>query len=421
MRQRNFHGWTVLAGAMLAYFCMCGNIFYAYGVFLPSMCDGLGWSRSAMSGPYTLNMLVGGFLGPLAGISITKFGARKNIVLGNLVSALGLLGMSTITEVYHVYIFFGVLIGAGQAFGAWIATIATVNNWFVRRRSLAMSLLFTSGGIGGFAFPPLISWLISSLEWRFAWVCLGGIHLVLAVVIAGMLVRNKPEDIGQVPDGEVAVIPQKGDTVSPVQNRVYQTPADWTVGAALRSRALWLVMAFGLANMFTLNMLSIHQVSYVQDLGFSHMTASTAFGLLVGMSIIGRLACGVLGTRFEGRHLAAVCLAGFTVGIVILMNVTSLPFIYLYAIVSGISYGGIIVLEPALLGAYFGRAHYAQIMGWVAPIGTLVGASSPLLGGLIYDITESYIPAFVVAAVFLGVGVVCALLARPPKELAANY
>ena len=404
-----------MAGAMLVFFGMVGNSIISYGVFLPTMCEELGWSRSALSGLYTAFWITLGLLGPLVGISVNKFGARKNIICGNLVIVLGLLGMSLIKEVWHVYLIFGVLIAAGQAFGAFIPSTTVVINWFTRRRSLAMGLLNAAGGIGGLALPPLIIWLISSLGWRLGWVCLAGIHTVVVVVAAGMLVRNKPEEMGQVPDGEVTEAAQEAGAGNPALRRVYQTPVDWRVEDALRTPALWLLVIFTAAHLFALNFITLHQVAYLQDLGFSPMIAATTLGLLAGMSIIGQLGCGALGTRFEGRYLAAICLAGFAVGLTILMNVRALPLIYLHTVLSGISYGGLLVLMPVLLGAYFGRAYYAQIIGWTVPITTIFSAISPLLAGFIYDTTGSYMPAFVVAVTLLGVGLVCALLARPPK------
>jgi len=413
--QRRFYGWTALAGAMLVYFGMCANISYAFGVFLPVMAEEFDWSRSALSGAFTAFFVVGGLLGPPAGISISRFGARRNIIVSNFLAVLGLLGMFFIDQVWHVYLFFGVLLGIGIAFGEFIPTTTIVNDWFVRRRSLAMSLLLASGGVGGLAFPPLISWLISILGWQSAWVGLAIIHLVLAVIAGGILIRNKPEEMGQVPDGEVTRTIQEGLVDSPVLQRVYQTPVDWDVKDALRTRALWLVLTLSAAGMFTLSFLMLHQVAYLQDLGFSHMIASTALGVLVGTSIVGRLVCGALGTRIEGRYLAAACLVTMAAGVIILINTRTLAFIYLYSILTGIGYGGLIVLMPVLLGAYFGRTHYARIVGWTAPITTVVCAASPLLAGFIYDMTESYTPAFLVALAFLGVGLVCALLARPPK------
>jgi MFS family permease len=379
------------------------------------MCEELGWSRSAMSAPYTAFWIFTGLLGPLAGITIGKFGARKNIIIGNLVIALGVLGMSLVKEVWHIYLFYTVLIGGGQAFGTFIAITTTINSWFTRRRSLILSLVLSSGGIGALTFAPLISWLIASQGWRTAWICVAGLHLILAVVAGGILIRNKPEKPYQTPESETTSASQVAEADSPLKSRTYQTPVEWRVGDALRTPALWLVVAFVSSSMFTLNFLSLHQVAYLQDLQFSPMVAATTVGMLSGMSIVGQLASGALGSRFEGRHIAAVCLVGFAVGITILMNVRSLPLIYLHTVISGISCGGIMVIMPVLIGAYFGSAAYAQIIGWTTPVTTLFSAGSPLLAALIFDNTGSYTSVFTIALILLGVGLVCALLARPPK------
>ena len=400
---------------MLVIFSMVGNIIVSYGIFLPTMCEELDWSRSTLSAPYTAFWIVMGLLGPLVGISTVKFGPRRNIICGNFVITLGVLGMSLVKEVWHVYLCFSVFIGIGQAFGSFIAANTVVTNWFTKRRALVISLLSASGGVGGLIFPLLVSWLISSQGWRLTWVCVAGIHLILAVVIAGILIRDKPEEMGQAPDGEINDSAQEAKAASPALGQVYQTPVDWRVIDVLRTPAFWLMIAFASATMFTLNFLSLHQVAYLQDIGYSPIVAATTIGLLSGMSIIGQLTSGVLGIRFEGRYLAAACLAGLAVGITILMNVRTLPLIYLHTIVSGVSCGGIMVIMPVLIGAYFGRANYAQILGWTTPITTIFSAGSPLLAGFIFDNTGSYTPVFIIALVFLGVGLVCALLAQPPK------
>jgi len=400
---------------MLVSFSMVGTVMLPYGVFLPTMCEELGWSRSAMSAPYTAFWIFTGLLGPLAGITIGKFGARKNIIIGNLVIALGVLGMSLVKEIWHIYLFYTVLVGGGQAFGTFIAITTTINSWFARRRALILSLVLSAGGIGALTFAPLISWLIASQGWQIAWVYVAGLHLILAVFAGGILIRNKPEEPYQLPDSETTSTSQAAGVTDQAQSRTYQTPVEWRVGDALRTPALWLVVAFVSSSMFALNFLSLHQVAYLQDLQYSPMVAATAVGMLSGMSIVGQLASGALGTRFEGRHIAAVCLVGFAVGITILMNVRSLPLIYLHTVISGISCGGIMVIMPVLIGAYFGSAAYAQIIGWTTPVTTLFSAGSPLLAAFIFDSTGSYKPVFVTSLILLGAGLVCALLARPPK------
>jgi MFS family permease len=398
---------------MLAYCGVCGDITYAYGVFLPAIGETLNWSRSVLSGPYTVFIIVAGILGPVAGITVSRFGARKSIIFSNIIAVLGLLGMSQVRDVWQVYLFFSIMAGLGIAFGEFIPTTTVVNNWFIKRRSLAMGLLFASGGLGGFALPPLITLLISSLGWRWAWVCLAGIHLLLTVVMGGILIRSRPEDIGQVPDG-IADACRQTNIDKPAPGRVYQTAVDWKVRDALRTPALWLMIVIFSATWFAMNMLTTHQVAYLQDLRFSPMMSATALGLTIGMSIIGRLICGALGMRFEGRYLAIIFLAGMALGIVALIYARGIAFVYLYSILTGIGFGGMVVLMPNLFGAYFGRTNYSQIIGWTMPIATVASAGSPALAGFLYDITGRYFWPFAIAAALIFASIVFALMARPP-------
>jgi ABC-type molybdenum transport system ATPase subunit/photorepair protein PhrA len=69
----------------------------------------------------------------------------------------------------------------------------------------------------------------------------------------------------------------------------------------------------------TLNMLTTHQVAYLQDLNFSPMMSATVFGLMAGISIIGRLLSGALALRFEGRYLAAFFMTSMGLGILVLI------------------------------------------------------------------------------------------------------
>ncbi len=414
LKPKGFYGWIALAGAMTIFFCYAGILYYGYGVFLPSLIKEFGWSRAALSGAQSAFIIVAGLLGPLVGTSVVKFGVRKNIIAGNLLAVLGLAAMYLTSKIWHVYLFYGVLAAIGDGFGITIVTMSIANNWFVKRRALAISLIMAAGGVGGLVFPPLITGLISSLGWRLAWVCVAAMHLVLAVGVGGILVRNKPEDIGQVPDGTVSEVVRGTVQREMTPSRVYQTPVDWKTGDALRTPALWLITMFGTLHMFSVNTLSTHQVSYIRSLGFSAMTSATVLSLVVGISIVGRLVIGALGTRFEGRHLTVACLAVFAISLIILMNVKTLPILYLYTVVAGLGFGGPLVLRSSMVGAYYGRAYYAQIMGYLSPF-MLISAAGPLFAGLIYDSTGSYRMAFMIAIILLGVALVCALLARPPK------
>ncbi len=403
-----YYGWLNLVGLMLIYGSLCGNITYAYGVFLPSMGESFHWGRSALSGPYTLFFLVGGLLGPLAGMSIARFGARKNIIVCNLIAVVGLYGMSKVSALWQVYLCFGATIGIVIAFGEFIPITSVINNWFMRKRSLAMGLLFASGGLGGFFMPPVITWLIIEYGWPRAWICLAAIHLLVAVVIGGLIIRDQPAAIDRPDDFDMA--PPPHDAAPSAERSASAMEADWDVAEALRSRALWMVVALFSIILFVVNILSTHQVAYLQDLGFSPMGSAAAWGMMLGFSILGRLLCGVLGMRFDGRRLAVFFLTGMGLGILCLRLAWSIHFIYAYSILTGIGFGGMIVLMPHLLSSHFGRTHYARILGWATPVVTLASAAGPVLAGISYDATGKYDVSLAITLLVIGLGIVISFI-----------
>lgn len=106
-------------------------------------------------------------------------------------------------------------------------------------------------------------------------------------------------------------------------------------------------------------------------------------------------------------------------GIISLIYARSISFIYLYSMLTGIGYGGMLVLMPNLFGAYFGRTHYSRIVGWIAPIMTLACAMSPVVAGFSYDSTGNYFFSFSLAAGLIFMSALIALLVRPPRPAMA--
>jgi len=414
--ERGFYGWIALAGAMLVYSTTSGAFFYSYGVFLPAMCSQYGWSRALVGGGLSVALLAFGLPSPLVAATITRFGPRANIVFGNLVVVVGLAGMSIATEIWEVYLFFGIIVGLGCAFGLYLTCTTVINNWFVKKRSLGMGLIMSAGGLGGFLFPPLVTWLISNFGLQMAWLALAIIQLTCAVLIGGLiLVRNKPEDMGQLPDGIYNAHANEIEETAGNRSRIYQSSMDWQPSQAIRKPTTWLITIMCAANFLAIGMVSAHQVAYLNDIGFSPLVAAMALGLIPGMSIVGRLGFGFLGVKFEVRHLAIASFIMQVTALIILLTTKTLLLIYIYAALFGISYGALLVALPTFVGAYYGRKHYAQILGLIFPLAIVAEAIGPIVAGSINDAMGTYIPAFAIIASFSAVGLLCAILAYPPK------
>jgi len=161
-------------------------------------------------------------------------------------------------------------------------------------------------------------------------------------------------------------------------------------------------------------------VAYLKDLNYSTIIAATAIGVMGGMSIVGQITSGALGSRYEIKRLASICLVGALIGLKILMNARTLPLVYLHTVITGFSFGGIIVVLPIMFGNYFGRTDYARILGFTTPVTTIFSAGSPLLAAFIFDNFGSYQPHFIIALCLLGVGLVCSFFARPPGPKSAG-
>jgi MFS family permease len=411
-----FRDWTVLAGAMLVLAVGSGTFFFSYSVFLPAMSQDLDWGRAVVAAGLSTGLLAFGLPGPIVGASIARFGPRANIIWGNLLAAAALAAMSQITEPWHLCLLFG-LVGLGSGFGLFITCTAVINDWFTDRRALAMGLGMAASGLAGFAFPPFLTWLIEAIGWETAWLTLGGIHLAGAVLIGGLvLVRDKPRvEVHQAAaESNVTAMASAPQNPAP-RTRVYETAVDWTTREALRMRTTWLIAILGAVNFFAIGIISSHQVAYLQDIGYSAMTAALVFSVVAGASVVSRLAFGFMAARFEVRHLAAVFSGVQVVGFAILLTCKSLPLIYLYAVLFGFGYGVFLTALPTFLGSYYGRTHYAQILGFVFPVVIVAEAIGPPLAGAVFDTTGGYEPILALLVATSFIGLVSAIFARPPK------
>jgi MFS family permease len=415
VKNNSFHGWFILAGAMLVFFSSSGTFFFSYGVFVPVLSEDLGWSRAAVGAGLSIGLLTFALPSPIIGASIAKFGPRKNIIFGNSLAALGMFGMSQCSELWHLYLLFGFLVGLGAGFGMYLAGTTLVNNWFVERRSLGMGFMFGANGLAGFIFPPFTSWLITNIGWQTTWIVFGGINLIFAVLIGGLvLIRNMPEDLGQVSDGKIIIPVSSSQAQDLIIENNKASSTEWHIKQVIRGSAFWLIVIIGATNYYVLGTMNAHQIAYLKDIGFSAIIAALVYSLLSGMGIIGRFGFGILAMRINLKKLVIASFLMQLCALVILMATKNYGLIYVYSVLFGISCGAIVVSLPTIVGQYFGHRSYPKIMGFVFPLCIVGQSMGPAIAGVIYDTTTTYTVAFILMTTASLLGLICAVLLRRP-------
>lgn len=406
-----FYGWISLSVVAVMYFILVGFLLYTFQVFLPFLCDEFGWSRASVSWASSLALLVTGLSSPFAGIFIDRYGARAGIIIGNILSVVCFALLFFHSQLWQLYVAYALFFGLGCSLGGILPMTTIANNWFVRKRSLAISLITAAGGLGGQIMIPVTNSLISNFGWRHTYLVLAAATLGCLVLLPAIMVKNKPEDMGQVPDGSW----QQVATASPTEEKnIFSTPVDFTAAEAVRCPALWFLTAFGSMFMFALQELTVHQVAFLRDLGLAAGTASIAAGFFTGISTVGRLGMGVLGLKYRMRTLAILSNFLLIAGMGMVAMTRSLPMVFAYATVVGIGMGSSLVALMTLIPLYFGKTHYPKIIGYTMPFSTIISIFGAPLAGWIFDTTGSYDRAWQVAILCLVISLIFLLLARPP-------
>lgn len=408
-----FYGWINLV-VIFFFNAALMPMMMAFTFFLPSWVEEFGWSRGLASGAQTLSTILMGIAAPMVAIFIMKRGSKLAIVLGNLISITGLILLAYQNHIWQLYLGIGVLLGLGVSIGGMLAMMTVINNWFVIKRPMALSVSMASMGFSGLIVSPSMMAMINAVGWRNTYLILAIVALVFCVIVPGLLIKNKPEDIGQVPDGPVSAKPETAKPGRSPHKNIYKTPVDFTAKEALRTPALWLLVAYGTLRFFVAFGILAHIIAFQSDIGISDTTAGFIQGVFSAVMGISQLGVGFLGLRFRMHTLIVIAAFLGVAGFSVLLFANSVTMMLVYSVIYGISAGIGSVAVGNLFPDYFGRTEFPKIMGYTMPFNTFLSGFGAPFTGYVRDITGSYIPAFRVLLVLLALGAFFILFAKPP-------
>jgi MFS family permease len=413
LAKHRFYGWTMLATLWGVMFLNLGFPAYGPAVINAAMAKSVGLHREALGNMFMIYMIMSGLPGPLVAMSVNRFGVRKTLTLGSAFIVLGALLMATVVAgSLGAMLCYGLLVGTGVATGSALASQAGLARWFVRRRSLALSVLYSASAIGGFVAAPLLNRLINaSGTWRSGW-WLIAVLSGLAACIVLVFVRDRPEDVGQVADGFFPVA--AGSLPAPDTRPRFVARRDWSFRDSIRNPTYWvLLIAFiGPSGGYTLFL--AHGVVHLQDLGHTALVGAWSVSVMSVSGLIGKLILATLGDRIDPRYLFALFVAVFGIGLIIIVDARAMWQVFLFATCLGIGFGGGMVCLMTVLSNYFGTLAFASLSGVVIAVNTVVSAFAPKVAGRLFDQGVGYGVPFHFLAVWCFLGAVALIFTRNP-------
>jgi len=425
-----FYGWWVVFASGGIIFLTGGTFFYGFGTLITPMTEEFGWSRAAIAGAFSFRTEIGGVGAPVAGYLVDRIGPRRLMLAGAFLTGTGFILLSRVQTVWHLYAV-AVFIAIGLSATAGPVAMTAVAYWFRKKRGRALALMTVGGGSSGLMVVVLAA-LIAAFDWRTALLVMGCIQWAVCIPLA-LLVRNRPQDLGLLPDGEPALPAERQVAAAderqaaavgfeaPGYGLVARQDEGLTIGQTLRTRPFWLV-AFAMSLMsFGSVAIIAHQVAFLEEsMGFSTLTASAAQMSVPIVSLAGRLGFGWLADYVDKRKVLALAYLFVAVGILLSATVHSVWQVPLYLIIFAPGWGGSISVRPAFLAEYFGLRAFGSIQGlmfFLASVGSFTG---PIFAGAIYDMVGSYRLAFLIVGLAALAAVPAVLAAGKPQWEAAR-
>ena len=393
--QRLYHGWwVVLSGATVLMLSSGSHSGGSMGLFFVSLIREFGWSRTLISGAFTVVRIEGTILGPFEGYMTDRLGPHRMIALGFVILAMGFFVLSVVSHPVHFYIAM-VVMATGASIGSYIPVMVAVNWWFNKKRNTAMGLAQAGFGMG-ILLSPIIAWGITQFDWRTTAIGLGVVLLITGIPLSRMF-RSRPT---QENPAEEAVSEEKSTQVS----TQIDAGEEFTIREAIRTRAFWIIPMVHGASQFTTMAVYVHGVPHLTDVGLHLQAASYAMAAYGVIEILTRVLLGSIGDRVDKRHAIFFYCTVQSLGVVALAYARNIPTSFLFSLLFGIGHGGRGPLLAAIRGEYFGRKSFGTILGIGSLVPSLAGMPTPLALGILYATQGTYLPGFLImsALTFLG-------------------
>src|SRR3982751_6469855 len=237
LAQRNIHyGWVMVGVTFLTAIVSAGAV-GAPGVFIVPLQREFGWSTAEISSALSIRFILFGLMAPFAAALLNRYGLRNVTLSALLIVVSGLVASLAMTQVWHLMLLWGVVIGLGTGMTALVLGATIAARWFVARRGLVVGILTASVATGQLVFLPLLATLTDHYGWRVA-LALVCVMLGVAAFAVLMIMRDRPSDLGLRPFGDEGTEPLPAP---PPNTTPIMAAALGTLREAAKTRVFWIL------------------------------------------------------------------------------------------------------------------------------------------------------------------------------------
>ncbi len=402
-----YYGWVILiVGGMLVFFSGPGQT-YSISIFIDRYIENYGWSRSLISGFYSVATLTAGFMLPFIGRLIDKIGYRKMVTLIPILLGIICLWMSMVRYAWMIFIGFMFLRLLGQG-TMTLMPAALIPQWFIKKRGLALSLMGLGGVMASTLMPPVNNWLVINTSISITWQMWSLLLIGFMAPIGWLLVRDTPEIVGLMPDGESA------DAKSMTADISESLERSWSAREAIKTRAFWLILFMMVVPSMVNTGLAFHMVSIIGEKGFDSTLSANILGIMAFVQLPLTFVAGYALDRIKPNHIKIANFWILLSAMIVILVSKSTRGLIIYAVLHGIFSAFDSVSTAVIWPKYFGRKNLAGIKS-MAMTATVIGSAlGPLPFGVAYDLFKEYTQVIELMMIFPILASVCAIFAVQP-------
>ena len=292
------YGWVVV---WLTFFSVlvAAGIRSISGIIIVPLEEEFGWSRSAISFAFALNLTLYGFLGPFVAAAMERFGIRKLMVIAMTLLVIAITISLNMTEIWHLQVLWGIVVSLGSGIYLTVLSATVANRWFEKRKGIVLGLLSAATAAGQMLFLPLLAYLVQEYSWRMALSIFIGLGIIFIPLIA-LLMRDRPSDKGLLPYG--AEETESKQPAAAKRNPIALAFEGLWVG--IRSVPFWLLAtSFFICGASSSGLIGTHFIPASSHHGIPEIQAASLFAFMGIFNIIGTILSGWLSDRFDSRWL----------------------------------------------------------------------------------------------------------------------